>query len=135
MIGGYCNLNYEFWNGEEKFYENLNEVNGNAAVTSLTYYETGHVEVRFKCPKCNYVIIEEFIEFLPPDLASETISDSEALTGSLTDCNQCQTSYDITLSNRLDGLFISIDKLPLHWKFFFKVFEKPYHNHSEDEID
>lgn len=111
-------MTYRFFEGEKQFYKGFIEANGNFVSIGNVFLEGGQLELRFKCPKCNWVIKVEDQEILCPKIV-EPISMSDNVSGDFAICEKCGENYEISIFSGLGGLSVSIDSLPKEWKFFF----------------
>ena len=113
---------YKFFDNEKKFYEGFTE-HGPEINLGDPFLDGGLFDLRFKCPKCNYINTAEAVELQKPNMLSDTAHDSQQTTGYDFECGRCSENYIITTHNTYAGLFIQIEpELPDYWKTFLKLY-------------
>jgi hypothetical protein len=112
-------MSYKFFNGEKNFYLGFNEINGNFHSMGQTFTDGGMLQIRFKCPKCNWVMTAEGIYVVTPPVEEESVS------GDFVICQRCNAEYQIDIFSSYRGNSILIPELPNNWKFYYRVESTP----------
>ena len=111
---------YKFFYGEKKFYKGFTEYGPEINIGN-PFFDGGLFDLKFKCPKCNYINTVEAVTISSPNMQADTALDSQTTAGDDFECERCSEFYEITTHNTIAGLFIQIEpELPNYWKTFIK---------------
>jgi len=120
QIGGMGRLPYSFFRGEKEFYVGYQRVKNDEALPVIM--EPTEYDIRMKCPKCNYVIVNQgSVEALGPDFSADSALDSMVTDGFELHCDRCSEAFVGSIHSTYSETTFHIDGIDGKWPFWIKT--------------
>lgn len=113
-------LPYAFFKGEKEFYAGYQRVKNDDALPVVM--EPTEYDVRMKCPRCNFVIVDQGPVKVPePDFSADSALDSMVTEDFELRCSRCDELYVGSIDSTYSETTIHIDGIDSDWPFWIKA--------------